>query len=156
MGKTTITYLDASGEQSSFQIGTPTLNVGNIENFTSEVATNAYADLVAAIDALTLMTRQKGTVTAKATEYINGAPADQNAQRERKLLLKFQDNVTGLKGTCTVPGVNLSLVAQAGTDAVDLAQAQVAALVTVLEANYVSNAGNAITFYEARHVGRNN
>ena len=156
MGLTSIRYLDASGEESSFQINTPTLTVANVENFTSEVATNAYADLMAAIDALTLMNRVGGSVGAKSVAYAGAQPADQNAQRERRLLLKFRDTVTGLKGSCSVPGIDLSLVGQGGTDAVDLAQTQVAALVAILEADYVSNAGNPILFYEARHVGRNN
>lgn len=156
MGNTTVTFLDRTGENSAFQINTPTLTVGNVENFTSETPTNAYADLVSALEALTLMTLQKGTVSGKSADYVNAQPTDPNAQRERKLLLKFKDASTGLKGSCTVPGIDLSLVGQAGTDAIDLAQTEVAALVAVLEANYVSNAGNAIVFYEARHVGRNN
>lgn len=155
MGQTTIIFLDASGERSSVNLNNPDLDISNVETYTSEIATNAFADMRAALEAVTLMTIQSATVSAKNSAYANAAPADQNAQRERKLLIKYRDDVTGKTGSMSVPGVNLALVATPGTDVVSLAQPQVAALVAELEANYRSNIGNTITVYEARHVGRN-
>lgn len=90
---------------------------------------------------------------------ISGAyPTDPEAHRELKLLVGFDDNVTGKKYVMTIPCPDIStLTMQEGTDFVVLADLGVmAALVTAMEANAKSEVGNAITVNYGKIVGRNN
>lgn len=82
-------------------------------------------------------------------------PADNNAQRELALWVQYVDATTGKYGSMQIPGPDLSLLAQANTDEVDItANLTMAAFVVVLEANLVSDAGNAIEVTRARIIGR--
>lgn len=85
-------------------------------------------------------------------------PASNLAQRESGLRVFLRDDVTGKKSNFTVPGPDLAaLTIPEGTDVVDLADASVMAdLVTAIEANAKSEAGNAISVTQAVIVGRNN
>lgn len=150
-------FIDFSGELTSFGLWNPDLNAGNIDSYTSTVATNALGDLLIAVNALTLLNRTVTSVGALRDLSVSSLPTDENAQREQKLQIKFTDNVTNKKYQVTLPGIDRTLVAQAGTDLVDfVGNALVAALVSEMETNYVSELGNALTVYDARLVGRNN
>lgn len=155
--QTTFNLIDHSGEQSSVAFWTPDLDAANIATYTSTAVTNALGDLKAAIDALTLM--NETNINVGATRIISPPtlPADENAQREQKLQIKYTDTVTGKKYRFEIPGVDRTLVAQVGTDVVDFgSNAFVIALVNAFESDYVSELGNPVSVYGASLVGRNN
>lgn len=156
-GLTTQSFIDHSGEASSFHLYNPDLDAGNINTYTTTLLTFELGDMLAAVNALTLLNRTVTTVTALRDVSSPSLPTDQNAQREQKLLIKYTDDVTGKKYSLTIPGVDRSLVAQQGTDQVDFVNnVLVAAFVNSIENGYVSELGNAISVYDARLVGRNN
>lgn len=150
-------FIDHSGEQSSFGLWTPDLTAGNIVDYTNTTVGNALGDLLVAVNALTLLNRTVTSVGATRVLSAGTLPANQNAQREQKLLVKYIDTVTNKKYQFTIPGVDRTLVAQQGTDVVDFGNnAFMIALVNVIEASYVSELGNPISVYASSIVGRNN
>lgn len=80
-------------------------------------------------------------------------PASGFAQREQGIRFFFTDT-EGNKGNVTVPAADLGTYAVEGQDRVDLADTDIAALVTWLESNALSNHGNAITVNYGVIVGR--
>ena len=156
MGRLTFTYIGFSAEKSSVGIPVPDLDATNVESYTDGGLSTAFDALVAAVDGLTLMNRTGHTATAQTDSIAEVIPASPNAQREIGLLMLMSDP-NGHKSRMVIPGVDLSLVAQAGTDVVDLAVTEVAALVTALQTYAVDPiTGLAVTVYAARIVGRNN
>ena len=84
-------------------------------------------------------------------------PTSVFAQREVALWIQYTDTVTGDYGTMSIPGPNLTLLGQAGTDEVDIiANVTMAAFVVILEANLVSRDDNPIEVVRARIIGRSN
>lgn len=82
-------------------------------------------------------------------------PASQYAQREVALWVQYVDETTMKYETLQIPGPDLTLLAQANTDEVDIsANVTALALIAVLEANLVSEAGNAISVTRMRIIGR--
>lgn len=156
-GLITFTFIDHSGEQSRVSFSTPDLDATNIDGYSNTTLTNPLGDLKAAIDALTLLNEVKINVTATEIVSPPTLPADENAQREQGLLIKYVDTVTAKKYRFTIPGIDRTLVAQAGTDIVDFGNnLLVAALVAAFEADYVSELGNPVSVYAASMVGRRN
>lgn len=154
---TTQSFIDHSGEQTSFSLWTPDLDAGNIDTYTNTNLTFELGDMLAAVNALTLCNRTVTTVGALRDVSAATIPADPNAQRETKLLIKYIDTVTSKKYSLTIPGVDRTLVAQQGTDQVDFNNnAFVIAFVNSIENGYISELGNPIEVYDARLVGRNN
>jgi len=155
--QTVQTFVDYSGEITTMGLWNPDLNVSNVETYTSLVATNALADLLAAVDALTLLNRTRTNVGAITIPIVTDLPTNKDAQREQKMQIKYADDVTGKKYQVTLPGIDRTIVAQQGTDKVDfVGVTEVATLVTEMEANYLTELGNALTVYDVRLVGRNN
>lgn len=154
---TTQSFIDHSGEITSFKLWTPDLNAGNIDTFTNTAVANSLGDMLIAVNALTTLNRTVTSVGAIRDISAPTLPTDPDAQREQKMLMKYRDTVTGKAYQFTLPGINRSLVAQQGTDQVDFGNnAFVVALIATIEGVYVSELGNPITFYDARLVGRNN
>lgn len=150
-------FIDYSGEQTSFAVWTPDLNAGNIDTYTNTAVTNALGDLLAAVNAVTLLNRTVTSVGAVRDLSAGTLPANVNAQREQKLLVKYIDTVTNKKYQFTVPGVDRTLLAQQGTDVVDFtSNVLMIALVNSFESDYVSELGNPVAVYAASLVGRNN
>lgn len=155
--QTTFSFIDFSGEQSSFAVSHPDLDAANVDSYTNTALTNNLGDLKAAVDALTLLNETKISVGAKAIISAATLPNDENAQREQGLLIKYVDTVTGKKYRFTIPGIDRSLVAQQGTDVVDFENnLLVQALVAAFEGGYTSEFGNTVSVYAASLVGRNN
>lgn len=156
-GRTTFTYVDYSGEQSVSQFYNPDLDALNVDTYTDTAISNNLGALKLAIDALTLLNEVQISVGATQILSPSTLPADPNAQREQKLLVKFSDTVTNKKYSFTIPGINRTLVAQVGTDVVDFtSNLLMIALVSAFEAGYVSELGNPVAVYGASLVGRNN
>lgn len=155
--QTTQSFIDFSGEQTSFAVWTPDLDAANIDTYTNTLVGNALGDLLAAVNALTLLNRTVTSVGAIRDLSAGTLPANQNAQREQKLLVKYIDTVTNKKYSFSIGGVDRSLVAQPGTDVVDFANnVLMIALVNAFENNYVSELGNPVSVYASSLVGRNN
>jgi len=154
---TTQTFIDHSGEMTSFGLHTPNLDVSNIDDFTNPLVTFALGNLLIAVNALTLLNRTVTSIGAERQLSSGVLPADENAQREQKLLVKYLDTVTNKKYQFTIPGIDRTLVAQQGTDVVDFeSNALMIALVSAVESKYVSELGNPISVYASSLVGRNN
>ena len=94
---------------------------------------------------------------SRSTRGNRSIPANQSIQREIKIAITLQDNVTFDISTISIGCAELSvLTIPTGTDKITLADGGVmAALVTALEATARSKAGNGVTVLEARAVGRN-
>jgi hypothetical protein len=148
-GKYVLSYRDYSNEVSRLNVTIPTLNAGNI------AAQDTLLDnLLAAIDAVVIGTKEKED---RVYEVIHGtgiAPASKDAQVERKWLVSARDDVTGFPVTFSIPTADSQFVSN-NTDKMDLAGTEGAALVAAIEAVVLSKAGNAITVTEVRMVGRN-
>lgn len=83
-----------------------------------------------------------------------GNPASvATAQREIALRFFFTDTA-GNKGFLTVPGPEITSYPPQGTDNADMADPDIAALITALEANALSGQGLAITVNRVVLVGR--
>lgn len=149
--------IDASGEVNSFGLFTPELNVGNIASYTDSSTPGAVlADLLTAVDAVTLSERYSTSQSALSEAQFDGSLPAQPAQNELRLLIKYNDTVEpSLKGRIEIPGVDATVVGQAGNDSVDLGGTEMAALVAAIEGFAVSKIGNPVSIYEARIVGRN-
>lgn len=152
-GQTSYTLLDHSNEQSTVRFYTPDLNAGNIAAYVDDNVGGHLGDMRLAIAALSEMNHLRRAVVA--TRIVDNAvlPASASAQRERKALVTYRDTVTGKLYSITIPGFNM-VGAEAGTDILDLDVAQWVAFVTVFEANFVSELGNAVQVVTAKHVGR--
>ena len=156
MGQLTFSFIDRSGERASVNAPTPDLGLSNIESYTD--GGTAFNALEAAINALTLLTPTGNTVTAESAGVAAPTvPTDVNAQRERVLLF-FLSDTGGHKTRIGIPGIDLTGIAQAGTDDVPLdATTEVGDMVTAIETYCVDSiTGNTVTVYRIRHVGRNN
>lgn len=156
-GRTTFSFIDHSGEGASFAVYNPTLNAGNVDGYVSTTVGQPLGNFKAAVDALTLLNEVNISVGAARILSPGTLPTNEDAQREQKLLVKYIDVTTNKKYSFSIPGINRPLVAQQGTDVVDIQNnAFMIALIAAFEANYVSELGNAVQVYGASMVGRNN
>jgi hypothetical protein len=147
---------DATNEIGRFRVGIPALNAGSI------VGTLAGVDsLKTALAAITLGTIHQVAWGDRDTES-NAVPTEAAAQRENKLLIVYEDNVTEQRHTVTIPTVDFDelVFLPGGGDAVAFtaangATAAMQAFVTAFEALVVDRVtGNATEILEMRYVGR--
>jgi len=127
-------YLDAGNELGNMKI------FGKVITAANEVAqAAAWADVLDAIDALSLGVRKRDTYNDKTT-YLGTRPTN-GAAREVALQARFYDTVNGQEWLDTiVPCLDISLIDYLpGTDQVDMTSTEVAALVTALGAFPVVN-----------------
>jgi len=80
-------------------------------------------------------------------------PADVNAQNEIALVVTYQDNVTLIKGSFSIPSPDPTL-RKLNTDEVDETNVRWTDAVTTWEAAGVSRIDNPITILSGRFVGR--
>jgi hypothetical protein len=152
MSSVTFSIVDHSGEY-----GHVTLGIPDVDETTWAATDTAVAGIQAAITALTMGNIASRTLTAYRTPVNDVLPTDAAAQRELGLRLWYKDDVNFKKFYITVPAPDVDLVAEQGSNEVDLSgPAVVSALVTALEALMVSPYGNSVTFYRGMIVGRNN
>lgn len=152
MAYITFTYRDHSDEMSSvaFQVTNPAADGTDL------VALKALNQAIDdALEALTLCVNGKESWTINVIEN-PALPSDEDAQRESGLRVFCHDSVENKKFHFTIPGPDKSLVAIQGTDYIDLAGTEMAALVTAVEAGALSPWGNATFVDKAKLVGRNN
>lgn len=145
-------FVDRSGEHSSTQFY---VGGGAGDDYTTAI-TDAD-DVHDAIGVVTLCNFTNQSLSIKTQVATPVIPTSEFAQREIALWIQYVDATTGKFHTMSIPGPDLSLVGQANTDEVDIASnVTMLALVVVLEANLVSEAGNAIEVVRARIIGRSN
>lgn len=143
--------IDYSGEYSNFS-----MNIPDVDE-TSWVATDtAIGTIETALLALTAGNIARKTLQAYNVHVNDAYPSDPMAQREVGLRLFYKDDVNGEKFHVTVPAPDLDLIAEEGSDDVDMSLSVVSALTAAIEAVAVSRYGNAITFYKGTIVGRRN
>ena len=144
------TIRDHSDERSTVKF-----SIADLDETSWVATTAALAVLRTAMEALTLGSVAARTLVASRDVLNDVRPASPYAQVELGLRLHYQDNVTGKKYFLTIPAPDLSIVAQTGSDQIDLEEVTVAALVTAIEAVAVSPDGNPITIERGVIVGRN-
>lgn len=149
-GEAEITYLDFSNEKSRFKVNSAVLNAGNIA-----AQITAFGNLITATNAIVLGSIAATKLHAVDTVYSAVLPTDVNAQRERKWLVRFQDDVNLRIGGTTIPTADYTGRLLPGTDLADLTDTDIAAFVTEFEAFAKSPDGNAVTVLQMVAVGRN-
>jgi len=114
----------------------------------------AMGALSSAVDALTLGTIVRSWYRHESGSYTDERPTSPYAHREVGLRFFYHDAL-GNKGNLTVPAPDLANIAVTpGTDLADLTDSEVAALVTLIEANVELVDGEAVTVDRAVVVGR--
>lgn len=142
----TVSMVDKEGESVSFSIRGVTLTAGNI---TAQVA--AAAAVRAAVEAVSLLETKSESLVAVENTYAPALPTEPFAQRGIKFLVRGSD-ANGNPQTFHISGANLALAGLMDGENVDLASTEGAALVTALEAFWVSNASEAVTVTEIIYV----
>lgn len=150
-----VTLMDKSKERSTVSFNLATL----VSDGTNYPALTAARDaLVAAIDGVTEGIIQEQALVAARERLTNVIPT--TGHRERKLLVRYQDNDTLKVYTMEIPCIDDdAFTFAAGTDFVDLnassPPAAQTALLVALNDNLMSPLGNDITVISMESVGRN-
>lgn len=148
------TLLDYSNEKSHFTFGFGPITALTIADFLSE-----FGDLRTALGNITLGTLVEDTWKGDVTKYSVSLPSDNNAQRERKFLVTYEDTTTYSVFRFEVPTAKFTTTAgsvfKPNSDDVDLTNTQIAAFVTAFEAIGESPDGNGVNVLHIRGVGRN-
>lgn len=152
--KYTASFVDRSNEKSSTTICIPDLSSANYDDVAGNGVGNNVGDLRIALAALSLCNFTGHVVTGAKYPDVGTIPASPYAQREIKLRIDYLDNVTGEKFHFTIPGPNLAVFGQTGSDVIDPEEVAVAAFITAFEANAVSPRGNPVSYSQGVIVGR--
>ncbi len=148
-GKLSLSFIDYSKERSAAGMHLPAFTAGNF------AAQQTLTDtLKAAVEAVSLLNLVTDTRTVDVIKSAIVIPTDQDAQREKKWLVRASDDVTGKPVQFEIPGSDLTLLV-ASSDAMDIAAGAGLALVNAIEAVVTSDVGNAITVADVVYVGRN-
>jgi hypothetical protein len=146
------TFLDASTEKSSMTFNYGEITAISIPGFLTEYGT--FRDSVVAVSIGQLVADQW---SGDKTKYSNVVPTDKSAQRERKWLMTYEDDVTLALYRMEIPCADYELtdVFAGDTDEVVLTQTEIAAMIAAFETLCRSPEGNAVTVVGMRGVGRN-
>lgn len=148
-GKLTLTYYDESQESSNARFTGVEIDEVNLV-----AQTAAMTALIAAVNGITMGTLIKSVRQFDEDNFAKTKPGDNEAQREKKWLVTYEDNVTFKHYTSELPCADLSLLSGDGEKA-DMTDAAVIAFVTAFEGYVLSPADNAVSVIEIRYVGRN-
>ncbi len=155
-------FLDYDGERSNTSFYT-----GNITAVSLPGTLTQFGALRTAIDGIILGTIATETLKVFDTKLSNDLPTNQNAQRESKWLVVYEDNQPffdpgvdsipneGFRKVFTfeIPTADLTLLIP-NTDKMDISAGAGAAFVTAFEAIARSPYGGTTNVLEIRHVGR--
>lgn len=153
--KVTFTILDYSNESSNVGFYLEQLTGANYDGIADDGVGGVVGDLRLAMNALIAGNHLRRTVTAETFVDAATLPTNPNAQRETKGRFVYRDTVNGELGSFEIPAIDLTVVAQQGTDVIDLEEISVAAFVAVYEANCTSRDGNPVEVLTGQIVGRN-
>jgi hypothetical protein len=146
-----LTFLDRSRETSVVSLNIPNITPINFETILTGGIPVALSDAIAT---LSLCTPTVEKVTLPVLRRAETTPASPFAQREFALAVSYQDDVTLKKYTVTIPGANLTALAQADSDFVKMDNTVFAAFITVFEGDVVSPDNNSVTVLSGKIVGR--
>jgi len=155
-------FYDVTLRDYSKELSTVQYPISPITVITIEAELVLLTALRTATEGITLGTTAKDKIIMDETIYSGSSPTDENAQRERKWLVRYHGVTSGKKYTLTVPTADLDGNLVPGTDIADLVNSEaMAAFVTAFQ-NGVSapySAGVAgvetVLVDEIVHVGRN-
>lgn len=124
---------------------------------TLDAANAAMAAMITAQGNITNSVLKSKKVSLGTVVVNNAIPASLDSQRERKIVIKYEDVATADLYSLEIGCADTdALVIPSGTDLITLADgAFMAAYVTAFEANVKSANGNAVTVISATLVGRN-
>lgn len=145
----TFKFLDHSGERSSMSVYLPDVTGGNLDGTKA-----ALLDLRAAIADICLCAI--GTTPELVSEVhtdVATLPASPYAQTERRAVFQCIDSVSGRRFEIGIPCPDMTDMALPGTDAINVADTEVAAYITVLLAKAVSPEGNAFQVIKGKVIG---
>jgi len=148
----TFSFLDHSAEKSSLSVYLPDITPANFDDMVSDID-----GLRLAIDGITLCSM--GAVAELVSEShtdVATLPTDPYAQRERRAIFSCVDSVSGRHFSIGVPAPDLGDMAISGTDAINLANVEVAAYITALGTFALSPEGNAFAVIKGKVIGVGN
>lgn len=126
---------DYSDEKSTVSIPINDVTDLNFDDLTPG-AGSARGDLQTAIEGVTIGNIAKYTSKVHDEAVNDVRPTDAAAQREAAIRIYARGQDTNKLYTLSVPCPNFDVVAQAGTDLIDLTGTEMAALVTALETHW--------------------
>lgn len=149
-------YLSISYRDESREVANERLRVTDVTAANFDAQVTARAALVTASNVLTLGVLAKSMTEIDVVKD-SAVPADVNAQRERKWLIYYTDDVTGKEYQTELPTADLENGHKiAFQDNADLTNADWTAYIAAFEAVVTApDTGNAVTVRRAKHVGRN-
>lgn len=145
MSKVRLPFIDYTSERS-----TASLYVADA------IGDAAITAIVGAVDGVVVGGRQDAVLVVETTKDAGtaGPAASSYAQRENKWLVRAVDTVNARNVQIEIPCADLSLLT-GGQDFLDLGGTAAAALVAAIEANVLSQDGNAVSVSSIQFVGRN-
>jgi len=143
-------FIDYSKEKSGMDF-----NFGPITALTIAAFLSQFGAFRTATEALSLGNLVSDSWTGDTTTYNVAPPTDENAQRERKWRVRYQDTVNLAIYKIEIPCANIVGQLQAGTDNADLTTAEWVAWIAAFEALAKSPEGNTVNVLDAIKVGRN-
>lgn len=163
-GELSFALRDYSKEQSGFTVHTGAVTAISLPGLLTQIGT-----LRTAIDGMTLGVVAKESLMAFNTALSAAVPTDENAQRERKWLVRYVDNLPffddpinaipnagfGKVFTFSIPTALFVGTLLPNTDLADLTDALIAPFVTAFEAIARSPYGGTVDVLEIEAVGRN-
>lgn len=163
-GYGSFTLLDHNREQSTMSFYT-----GNITAVSLPGTLTDFGALRTAIEGITLGVVSKESLKVFDTPLANDPPADQNAQRERKWLVVYEDSLPFFDApvnaipnegyrkrfTCEIGTADIAGRLIPNTDRADLTNTGIASFVTAFENIARSPYGGTVNVLEIRAVGRN-
>lgn len=152
--KSIFTLLDRSNEKSSVTVHNGAVTAVSIAGFLTQ-----FGALRTAIEGVTMGTMHKEQWIGDDTVLSQVKPTDNWAQRENKILLTYQGDISEKLFTIEIPTADLDVLTLGeDSDAIVLADSgPMAALVTAFEAIARSpdNDEETVTVLRARYVARN-
>lgn len=144
-----LTYVDNSNEESTMGF-----HFGPITALTIAAFLTQFGAFRTATNAIVLGNLVRDSWTGDATKYSKVVPADENAQRERKFFVQYQDTTNLSIFRLEIPTADLEGRMLPDSDQVDLTETDIAAWVTAFEALCKSPDGNAVNVLAIYAVGR--
>lgn len=140
--------LDYSGEPSNTRFRITEITSVNMATVVSDIT-----DLGTGIDGISLMTLATQATILDNLFLSRSKPASVDAQREKKWLIRYEDDTTHKIYRNEIPGADLSLLAT-NSDMADLSLGAWTSFIAAFEAVVKSPDGNAVSFLDAQYVGK--
>jgi hypothetical protein len=140
--------IDYSGEPSNVRFHVTPLTAGNFAAVNLDIT-----DLGTALDGVSLNTLAMQRVISGEIFLSRAKPANVDAQREKKWLIRYEDTVTHKLYRNEIPGADLALL-DTNSDMADLTLTAWTDFIAAFEAVVVSPDGNTVDFIDAQYVGK--